>query len=91
MKQTKLVISNYQTECVVFLMSFFPCSIAILALGGVVGPALGFILGGYLLSIYTDFITVDVDNEWVLYKDPGHGYSILCSQKMENQPLGPSQ
>lgn len=27
----------------------------------VVGPALGYVLGGQLLKIYTDFVTVDPD------------------------------
>ena len=27
----------------------------------IIGPAVGFILGGYFLSIYTDFRSVDVD------------------------------
>ena len=44
-----------------------PCMVylvAMLALGGVVGPALGFIVGGLSLSLYTDFPSVD-DEEWV--------------------------
>lgn len=44
-------------------MIFFPLDIAMLALAGVIGPALGYIVGGVLLETYTDFTTVDTDTE----------------------------
>ncbi len=39
-----------------------PCSIAaIFYAAGVLGPALGYMVGGYLLAIYTDFIDFDAE------------------------------
>ena len=38
---------------------------AIFYIGGVVGPAIAFIAGGYVLVVFTDFYSVDAEKEWV--------------------------
>ncbi len=42
---------------------FIVCSIfsAIFYAAGVLGPALGYMVGGYMLAVYTDFIDFDAN------------------------------
>ena len=56
-----IIVCNVFVTCNNYITQFILSSIGIFQSVGTLGPALGYLVGGMFLDIYTDFTSVDAD------------------------------
>ena len=65
-------------------------TVAFFVAAGVVGPTIGYVMGGYLLSLYTDFITLSQDEYVPPLLSPSSRPPPHVSHSLSPLPVAPS-